>query len=309
MPRRMPLPRQAPAKAAAPATHVQVTHGERVIDVSSGFTKADLVRYYAQVAPWAMPYLKGRPAYIKRAPEGLAARVFFQQHPEQSGLRGTDPALWPGHEPAFAFESAADLVKAAQLGMVELHTWNSTAAAIEQPDRMIFDLDPGAGLGWQQLCEAALLTRAMLAELDLASWLKTTGGKGLHVVVPLLPEHGYETTKGFSQAVVQHMARTIPQRFVAKSGPRNRVGRVFIDFLRNGPSQSTCEAFSARARPGLGVSMPVDWDELPTVTGGAHWNIGNAVAHLQSQAGDPWSGYWSSRQRLGPALRKLGWPR
>ncbi len=296
-----------PAAVRQPEPTLQITHGERVIDPASGLTKLDLARYYAQVAPWMLPHLKGRPAYVKRAPEGLAATVFFQQHPENSGLRGTDPALWPGHEPAFAFESAADLVAAAQVGVVELHTWNSTAQAIAQPDRMIFDLDPGQGVAWAQLAEGALLTKAMLAELGLASWLKTTGGKGLHVVVPLEPEVDYATTKGFSQAVVQHMARTIPQRFVAKSGPRNRVGRIFIDFLRNDQSQSTCEAFSARARPGLGVAMPVHWDELPRLAGAAQWTIANAIGHLRAQRTDPWAGYRKARQRLGPAMRTLGW--
>lgn len=297
----------APARRApSVGPRLNVTHGERVIDPASGLTKLDLVRYYAEVAPWILPHLKGRPGYVRRAPEGLAGTVFFQEHPENTGLRGTDPALWPGHEPAFAFESAEDLVAAAQLGMVEIHTWNSTAEAILLPDRMIFDLDPGEGVTWDQTREAALLVRALLDELGLASWLKTTGGKGLHVAVPLRPEEDYPATNAFSRTVVQHMARTIPQRFVAKSGARNRVGRIFIDFLRNGQSQSTCEALSARARPGLGVAMPVSWDELPQLTGSAHWTIATAVEHLRGQRVDPWAGYWKSRQRLGPAMQTLG---
>src|SRR4051812_18121458 len=121
----------------------------------------DLVRYYAEVAPWMLPHLRGRPAYIRRAPLGITAPMVFQQHPEGlRGLRGTDPALWPGHEPAIAFDSVEDVLAAAQLGMVELHTWNSTAAAIQQPDRMIFDLDPGEDVAWAQMREAALLLRA-----------------------------------------------------------------------------------------------------------------------------------------------------
>jgi bifunctional non-homologous end joining protein LigD len=292
-----------PAAQRAPAAG----HGaDRVMDPSTGLTKADLLRYYAQVARWMLPHLKGRPAYVKRAPEGLDRAIFFQQHPENSGLRGTDPRWWPGHEPAFLFEHADDLVAAAHVGTIEIHTWNSTAQAILRPDRMIFDLDPGRGVSWQDLREAAQLVRAMLAELGLESWVKTTGGKGLHVIVHLRPEEDYPATNRFSRAVVEHMARTIPQRFVAKSGAGNRVGRIFIDFLRNGQSQSTCEAYSARARPGLGVAMPVGWDELARLAGPAPYTIANAIEHLRSQRADPWAGYWKRPQRLGPAMAKLG---
>src|SRR5262245_52305766 len=134
---------------------------------------------------------------------------------------------------------------------------------------MIFDLDPGKGVAWPQVREAATLLHALLDELELQSWLKTSGGKSLHVVVPLSPRLAYDPIKDFSQAVVQHLTATLPQRFVAKSGPANRVGRIFVDYLRNGFNATTATAFSARARPGLGVSMPVSWDELPTLESGA----------------------------------------
>jgi bifunctional non-homologous end joining protein LigD len=291
----------------APATLLKVTHATRVVDPSTGLTKMDVVRYYAQVAGWALPHLAGRPAYIKRAPQGIAAPMVFQQHPQGlRGLRGTDPKLWPGHDPAIAFRAPEDLVAAAQLGMIELHTWNSTDRAIGQPDRLVFDLDPGEKVAWPQVQEGAVLMRALLQELGLQSWLKTSGGKGLHLFVPLVPEHGYETAKDFSAAVVRHMAATIPQCFVATSGPRNRVGRIFIDYLRNGWVQSTAEAFSARARPGLAVSMPVGWDELPALTGGGHWNIVTAGPHLAALEHDPWADYWTQPQRLGPAMKALG---
>jgi len=294
-----------PEKIARPA-QVKVTHGDRVMDSSTGLTKLDLVRYYADVATWALPHLKGRHVYVARFPDGIEGVRIFQQHPEgMPGLRGTDPALWPGHEPAIAIDGAKDLVAAAQLSVVELHTWNSTAKAITQPDRVIFDLDPGEGVPWAQVQEAALLTRAMLSELGLESWLKTTGGKGLHVVVPLKPEVDYATAKAFTQAVVQHMARTIPQRFVAKSGSSNRKGRIFIDFLRNGQSQSTAAAFSARARPGLPVSMPITWEQLPDVKSGAQWNIVSAPPYLQGLRADPWARYWKARQSLRTAIDAL----
>jgi bifunctional non-homologous end joining protein LigD len=154
--------------------------------------------------------------------------------------------------------------------------------------------------------EAAILTRAMLVELGLASWVKTSGGKGLHVVVPLAPDFDYGAVRDFSQAVVQHMARTIPDRFVAKAGGANRVGRIFIDYLRNGHGQTTVSAFSARARPGLGVSMPIGWDEVPALKSGAQWTIATAREYLSFRRDDPWAGYPDAKQPLRPALKKLG---
>jgi bifunctional non-homologous end joining protein LigD len=299
------------AKAPAPASEPsltpsrRLTHASRVIDPSTGLTKGDVVRYYAAVAPWALPHVQGRPAYIRRAPLGITERMVFLQHPSHRNLRGTDPKLWPGHDPAIAFDTAEDLVAAAQIGMIEVHTWNSTDRAITLPDRLVFDLDPGEGVAWAQMQEAAVLVRALLQELGLASWVKTTGGKGLHLFVPLQPEYDYETAKAFTEAVVAHMARTIPQRFVAKSGPRNRVGRIFIDYLRNGWVQSTAEAYSARARPGLGVSMPIRWEELGSTTGADHWNIVSAPGYLAGLKKDPWADYWTKPQRLGPALETL----
>jgi bifunctional non-homologous end joining protein LigD len=146
----------------------------------------------------------------------------------------------------------------------------------------------------------------MLEELGLASWLKTSGGKGLHVVAPLLPEYGHAEAKRFAKAVVEHLARTIPQRFVVKSGPRNRVGKVFVDYLRNGQSQTTVAAFSARARPGMGVSMTLAWDELRKVGAGDQWNIVTAVKRLDALRKDPWAGYWECRQSLQSGWDRLG---
>jgi bifunctional non-homologous end joining protein LigD len=303
----VPKPRaRAPAKSTASDQSVKVTHADRVIDPSSGITKGDVARYYAQIAPWALPHLKRRHVYVVRFPEGIQGVRIFQQHPGGlKGLKGTDPALWPGHEPAISIETAQDLVAVAQMDGIELHTWNSTAEAILLPDQMIFDLDPGEQVPWAHVQEAAVLTRTLLAELGLQCWLKTTGGKGLHVMVPLKPELDYPTVKAFSQRVVQHMARAIPQRFVAKSGGSNRVGRIFIDYLRNGQSQSTAAAFSARARPGLGVSMTVSWDELASIRSGAEWDIFTAVERCSAMKADPWAGYWKSRQSLRPALEMM----
>jgi len=294
--------------AAKPASSVKVTNPDRVIDPSTGLTKLALVRYYESVAERILPHLADRPVSLVRAPQGITGELFFQKHPETKmpGLRSLDPGLWPNHSALLAVDSADALLAAAQMNTIEFHTWNSTARDIDRPDRMIFDLDPGEGLGWPQVQEAAHLMRAMLTELALESWLKTSGGKGLHVVVPLTPKLDYVTVKAFSQKVVQHLAKTIPQRFVAKSGGTNRVGRIFVDYLRNGHGQTTAAAFSARSRPGLGVSMPVAWEQLMALKAGSQWTIATAREYLSFEQSDPWAGYWTKKQTLAAAMRTLG---
>jgi bifunctional non-homologous end joining protein LigD len=170
---------------------------------------------------------------------------------------------------------------------------------------MVFDLDPGQDVGWPRMQEAALLVRTLLTEIGLESWLKTSGGKGLHVVVPIVPKLDYESVKAFSKQVVEHLARTVPSHFVAKSGPANRIGRIYVDYVRNGHGATTAAAFSARARPGLGVSMPVAWEELASLTSGAQWSIATAPAHLAARGADPWRAYWTTRQTLTGPLRAL----
>ncbi len=293
-------------REAAPAAPnrvgaIKVSHAERIIDPASGLSKLDLVRYYESVAPWMLPHLRGRPVTLVRGPSGVTGELFFQKFSEASripGLRELDAKLWPGHPPLLEVPDAAALVSAAQLNVIEFHTWNSLAAKVDKPDRIVFDLDPGEGVSWVRVQEAATLTRAMLSELGLQSWLKTSGGKGLHVVVPITPRLGYDEVKAFSQAVVQHLAKTIPSRFVAKSGAANRVGRVYVDYLRNGHGATTAAAFSARARPGLGVSMPVAWSQLDALKSGAQWTVATAREYLSFQKEDPWADYWTTRQTL-----------
>ncbi|RZJ10556.1 MAG: ATP-dependent DNA ligase, partial [Haliea sp.] len=188
---------------------------------------------------------------------------------------------------------------------LEFHTWNATASSIAKPDRMTFDLDPGDGVAWAQMQEAALLVKAFTEELGLVPFLKTSGGKGLHVVIPLKRQHGWDAVKDFSQAVVQHLSRTLPDRFVAKSGPKNRVGKIFADYLRNGFGATTVAAWSARARPGMGVSVPVAWDELPDLTSGAHWTLDTLADRLET-GNTPWDDYAASARPLGGAMKTLG---
>ncbi len=297
----------SPAQKKVSSSAVVITHPDRVIDPSTGLRKLDLVRYYESIAERMLPHLRNRPVSLVRAPSGITGQLFFQKHMEtrMPGLIELDPGLWPDHAPLLAVENAEALVGAAQMNVIEFHTWNSLARRIDQPDRFILDLDPGEGVTWAMLQEAALLTRVMLNELSLESWLKTSGGKGLHVVVPITPKLAYSEVKAFSQAVVRHMAKVIPSKFVAIMGGNKRVGKIFIDYLRNGHGQTTACAFSARARPGIGVSMPVSWEQLGEIKGGVHWTIANARDYLSFEKHDPWQDYWEKRQSVHAAIRLL----
>lgn len=305
--REQPEPAVSAASAASLPTGLRVTHPERVIDPSTGTTKLDLVRHYATVAPLMLEHLKDRPVSLVRAPRGIEGEKFFQKHHEGSsmpGVRQLDPKLDPGHSALLEIDSAEGLLSATQMNVVEFHTWNAREDRIEKPDRMTFDIDPGEGVAWEQVQQAAELVRVLLQELGLPAFLKTSGGKGLHVVVPLKRLLGWDAVKDFSQEVVQHLARTIPERFVSKSGPRNRVGRIFVDYLRNGRGATTAAAWTARARPGMGVSVPVAWEELPELTSGAHWTVRTIEQRLRT-GNAPWKGYASAATSLSAAMKAL----
>lgn len=297
-----------PAKAPAKAGGLRITNADRVIDKASGTTKGDLVRYYAEVAPLMLPHLKGRPVSLVRAPEGVGGELFFQkhaQHTELPGVKLLDPSLDRDHDPLLQIDTARGLLSAAQMNTLEFHTWNGTSNKLDTPDRMTFDLDPGEGVGWPHMQEAALLVRTLLDELGLVGFLKTSGGKGLHVVVPIRRQHGWDTVKDFSRAIVAHLAQTIPERFVVKSGPKNRVGKIFVDYLRNGFGATTVSAWSVRARPGLGVSVPVGWDELPELTGGAQWTLADVRTRFEP-GNAPWDGMERARKGLAGPMKVLG---
>ena len=294
--------------AATPASvaGVRVSHPDRVIDKSTGTRKIDLVRYYESVADWMLPHLQDRPVSLVRAPEEIGGELFFQKHSQKLSIPNVTqhPGLDPGHPPLITVDTLKALVGAAQMGTIEFHTWNAVVSNIEKPDRMVFDLDPDASLGWERMIEAAQLTRSLLEELGLTSFCKTSGGKGFHVVVPLAKHAGWDEVKTFSQAVAQHMATTLPKYFSAKMGAQNRKQKIFVDYLRNNRGSSTVAAFSARARPGLGVSVPLSWDEVATTTSGDQWTIENVHERLADLKRDPWADYAKTRQRITAAMRK-----
>jgi len=292
---------------------VKVTHGERVVDPSTKLTKLDLVTFYDSIADYILPHLAGRPATLVRAPAGIEGQQFFQKHADTrqiAGVREFPGAIWPGHDPMIEIATREALVAAAQMNVVEFHTSNVTIgrgarATADKPDRLIFDLDPGEGIDWPKLVDATALMKKMLDLLELESFLKTSGGKGLHVVVPIKPAWDWDAVKDFSEEVVVHMAATLPQLFVAKSGARNRVGRIFIDYLRNSFQASTIAAFSARARPGLGVSVPVRWNELRELQAANQWTITNVHERLAKLRADPWKDYGKVSQSLAKAAKLL----
>ena len=286
----------------------RLTHAERVIDPASGLTKGDLARY-TQAAPLMRPYLKGRPVSLVRA-VGHRGPVFPAPHGCRDARRASVAGVpVSGASALLELPTPRAVLAAVQMNAIEFHTWNAVKTTIDKPDRIVFDLDPGEGVPWESVRQAARVLRALLSEIGLDAWLKTSGGKGLHVLVPLRRQHGWETTKDFSAALVRHLAQAWPQLFVAKSGPRNRVGRIYADYLRNGFGATTVAPWSARARPGLPISVPISWDELEQVRGGAHWTIADARERLDI-GNRPWDGYapqaWARPWRRLVRVRREG---
>jgi bifunctional non-homologous end joining protein LigD len=302
-------PEQAAAPVARLPASLKVTHGERLVDARSGVTKLALVRYYALVGELLFAHLEGRPLALVRAPAGVDGELFFQKHADVRRLPGVvhmPRELDPGEPPMLEIVSVEGILSAAQWNVIEFHTQNATRKAYQKPDRMVFDLDPGEGVQWHTMQEAAQLMHAFLDQLGLQAFLKTSGGKGLHVVVPVKGGYDWDTVKSFSQAVVRHLSATLPDRFSLKSGARNRVGKIFVDYLRNGQGATTASAWSARVRPGLGISVPVTWDELPALKAGDQWNVRNAHSRLD-KGNDPWAAYAKAARSLAAAMRLLGW--
>ncbi|WP_312726766.1 DNA ligase D, partial [Stutzerimonas kunmingensis] len=292
---------------------IKISSPERVIDPSSGITKIELARFYAQIAPWALPQLRARPLALVRAPEGITGELFFQKHADKLAIphiTQLDPALDPKHGALLVIDSAEALVGAAQMGTIELHCWNAVAPELEHPDRFVLDLDPDPALPWKSMLEATQLTQTLLDEIGLTSFLKTSGGKGIHIVVPLDPVHGWSEVKAFSQAIAKYLAKLLPSHFSAVSGPKNRVGRIFIDYLRNSRGASTVAPYSVRAREGLPVSVPIHREELADLKGANLWTVRNLLERLQELGDDdPWADMTRTRQTISAQMReRLGMP-
>ncbi|WDR37610.1 DNA ligase D [Pseudomonas serboccidentalis] len=295
----------APSQLGLASGKVRITHPDRVIDAVSGTTKMQLAEYYASVAEWILPQLKDRPVALVRAPDGIAGELFFQKNAERLAIPGiTTLDKDVIGQPVMLINNAEALIGAVQMSTVELHTWNATTVDLDKPDRFVLDLDPDPALPWKSMVEATALTLTVLDELGLKAFLKTSGGKGIHLVVPLTRKHGWDEVKDFSHAIVSHMANLLPERFSAVSGPKNRVGRIFIDYLRNGLGATTICAYAARTREGLPVSVPLFRDEVAEIKGGNQWNISNVHERLNEVGDEPWAEMKKTRQSITAEMRK-----
>jgi bifunctional non-homologous end joining protein LigD len=278
---------------------VPITHPERLLFPAARLTKLDMARYYDAVAEWMLPHLHGRPLTLKQcAPDADHCR--FLRH---SGERAPAQVrvvrikeLTKIGDYMIATDRKA-LIALAQRNIVEFHTWNSRDGDIERPDRLVFDFDPGPLVEWPALVAAAVMARQSLRGIGLRSWVKTTGGKGLHVVVPVVPEHDWAVCLQFARTVAETWAQSDPRRYTTKYAKRGREGKILIDYLRNNRTNTSVAAYSLRARANATVSIPIAWDELTTRFDPLKWTMKSTPARVRRRS-DPWSGYFRATQKL-----------
>lgn len=296
---------EQPAPAAPPPETVKISNRDRVIFPDSGQTKGDLADYYAEIAPLMLPFLGNRPVSLVRCPQGRARKCFFQKHDTGSmgdgvhhvPIRGKDG----GTEDYLYVADARGILQCVQMGTIEFHTWGSRAEAVERPERMIFDLDPDEGLDFGDVKRAAKDIREQLSHLGLASFAMLTGGKGVHVVVPLTPGHSWEEHKDFSRRFAEALTLAEPERFTATMSKAKRKGRIFIDWLRNQRGATAVAPYSARARSGAPVAAPIAWDELDGFDSAQPFAIGDAAQLIERARARALKGWGFAAQAL-PAV-------
>jgi bifunctional non-homologous end joining protein LigD len=282
---------------------VELTHPERVLYPDLGLTKLGLAEYYTQIAEWILPHIVDRPLSLVRCPAGQSAKCFYQKHAGP----GTPKALGrvsitekDGPEEYLVVEDLAGLLSLVQMSILEIHPWGSKRENVERPDRLTFDLDPGPGVSWPRVIAGAIAIRDLLKdEYKLTSFLKTTGGKGLHVVVPLSPRRAdWDIAKQFCKQVASRIAERQPQGYTINMAKAARNGKIFVDYLRNDRGATAVAAYSTRARPGAPVSTPLGWNELTPAIRSDHFHVGNLPARLRSLKSDPWEGIDDVRQTI-----------
>lgn len=285
---------------------VRLTHPGRVLYPEVGVTKLDLARFYEQVASLMLPYVEDRPLTLVRAPDGVTGSSFYVRRPgawAPRELRQVEIPEGSGSGLTMIVDDVAGLVALAQMNVLEIHTWNARASRIEQPDRLVFDLDPGPNVAWSAIVEGAVHVRAALELLDLESFVKTTGSKGLHVVVPLVPAAGWPESLAFTRTIAQAISRAEPGRYTAALAKAGREDKILIDYLRNRRGATSVGVYSSRARPMASVSVPVAWDDLGPDIHSDTFRV-NDWRDWLTRRRDPWAGYAGVRQRLTPARLK-----
>lgn len=283
---------------------VRLSHPDRVIYPDSGRTKLDIARYYERIEPWILPHVRGRPLTLVHCPEGIAAQCRFLKHGSAWGptaLRRVKIREKTKVGEYLVADSLTAVVALAQMNIVEIHTWNSTAEDLERPNRLVWDLDPGPDVTWSQTVAAARLLREVLDALKLASWVKTTGGRGLHVVVPITPSLNWAECLSFARGVGDLLVHATPALYTTSFPKRGRERKILIDYLRNNRTNTSICAYSPRARDGAPVSVPVTWGELRNTP--PHWTLGNVERRLRALKADPWRDYWANAQRVSRKAR------
>ena len=307
-----PTPRRrTQAKAVAVADKnavagIVVSNPDKKLYPEAQITKRDLALYYAAVGDWMLPHVRGRPLTLLRCPNGWSEECFYQKKAEggvNEAISRVEIENGDGSISHYMMaESIPAIVALLQMGVLELHPWGSRAPGLGFPDRIIFDLDPDDAVEWEDLRQAALLVKTLLENIGLAPFLKTTGGKGLHVVAPILPGVGWDSIKGFSKAVAEFLERTFPDRFTSKLLKISRRGKIFIDYLRNGEGATAVAAYSTRARANAPVSAPVAWDELSRDLRFDYFNVGNMSKRIEKVKTDPWRDIADAAVSLTPAV-------
>ena len=307
-----PAPRRKTSNrpSAAEPEGITITHPDRVVYPADGYTKQDVADYYRTVMDWFLPGVLNRPTSIIRYPEGIEKPSFFQKHIPSGGLKHVGSVKLKeetGAAAVYLYPQSADAVmELVQYGTLEFHPWGAKVDTPDLADRVVFDLDPGPDVTWQRVVAAARLVRKLLADLGLQSFLRTTGGKGLHVVVPLRPPSDWGTVKQFAQGFAGALAGIHPLEFVAVSTKSLRNRKIFVDYLRNGRGATAVASYSLRGRPGAPVAVPLRWEELGKIGSGAQFDIRSLPARLKRLRKDPWAGIDEVEQSLASVMGKLG---
>lgn len=286
---------------------VKLTHPDRVLYPPQGITKRDLALLYESIQDWILPHIAGRPLTLVRCPEGTAKDCFYMKHSgvwAPPALRRVTIQEKTKKGEYLVADDVAGLLSLVQMGILEIHTWNALADDLERPDRVVFDLDPDPSVGWPRVVETAQALQRRLRALGLESFVKTTGGKGLHVVAPLRPASTWEESFAFSRAVSEEMERAQPGAYTTEMSKARRRGRILIDYLRNNRGSTSVAAYSTRARPGAAISTPITWTELAKGVRPDQYDVGNIRPRLESLRQDPWKQYWTVRQRITAAVRR-----